>query len=127
MLTLGQARKAYPYNLCTPSGTAMRLLRPLLFILTGLSCYLGQAQEPPKKPMLPAPDPAIRIWTAPGDSVPRLTFDRMPILKPDLAKLAKMPVLKIDSLSRFPMPQYRFPKPGPNGLEKGGRFPRPRQ
>ncbi len=50
--------------------------------------------------------------------------DPMPVMVPDMSRLAKMPMMKMDSLPLSPMPVYRPPSQVPQKLDKGaeGKF-----
>lgn len=92
----------------------MHPIRPLFFCLfvwlvPGSGILLGQQQDNAR----PAPGTEPQFGIAPGDTmrVARSNIDQMPVLKPNLSKMAKMPVAKVDSLSRFPMPNPQLPRP----------------
>jgi hypothetical protein len=98
----------------------MHTIRPLfLCLLGGLLAHPGSVRGQQRDHLAPAPFPHPNPVTRPLDSaaLARTNIDRMPILKPDLSKLAKMPTLKIDSLARFPMPRYQYPGPQPYQFE----------
>ena len=97
----------------------IRTIRPLFLCLLGWVLVhpgrvLGQQREHP------APSPPPHFRTLPPDSaaLARSNVDRMPILKPDLSELAKMPSRRVDSLHHFPMPQLQYPGSGPFRFEK---------
>ncbi|MBD0259863.1 MAG: hypothetical protein ICV83_29440, partial [Cytophagales bacterium] len=76
---------------------------------------LGQQRDQ----LAPAPFPHPHLRTVPldPDALARANLDRMPILKPDLSKLAKMPTLITDSLAQFPMPRLEYPRSPPYRFE----------
>jgi hypothetical protein len=99
----------------------MHTIRPLfLCLLGGLLAHPGSVLGQQRDHLAPAPFPPPNLRTAPFDSaaLARTNIDRMPILKPDLSKLAKMPTLRIDSLSRFPMPRLEYPRSQPYRFEQ---------
>jgi hypothetical protein len=51
----------------------------------------------------------------------------MPVLKPDLSKMAKMPTMKVDSLPRFPMPNPHFRRSDPYTPGKKDDMQKPNQ
>lgn len=99
--------------------TDMQPLRPLFLCLLGGLLFnpgsvLGQDHPAPA----PLPKPNFRAAPLDSAALARSPIDRMPILKPDLSQLAKMPTLKTDSLARFPMPQLQFPQSRPYLFEQ---------
>ncbi len=99
----------------------MHTIRPLFlcllgWLLTNPGSVLGQQRDQ----LAPAPFPQPNLRVVPFDSaaLARGNIDRMPILKPDLSKLAKMPTLKIDTLAQFPMPRLQYPRSHPYLFEQ---------
>jgi hypothetical protein len=86
-----------------------------LCLLAGLLANPGNVLGQERDHLTPAPFPLPNLRTFPLDSAALAWThtDRMPILKPDLSQLVKMPTLKIDSLAQFPMPQLQTPQPQP--------------
>jgi hypothetical protein len=102
----------------------MHTMKPLFlcllaWVLAHPGSVLGQQRDHP----VPVPSPQLHLRTLRPDSaaLARSNLDRMPILKPDLSKLAKMPNMRVDSLHHFPMPTLLDPRPGPSLFEK--RYP----
>jgi hypothetical protein len=98
----------------------MHTIRPLfLCLLGGLLAHPGSVPGQQRDHLAPAPFPQPNLRVVPLDSaaLARTNIDRMPILKPDLSKLAKMPTLKIDSLAQFPMPRLEHPRFQPYRFE----------
>jgi hypothetical protein len=98
----------------------MHTIRPLfLCLLGGLLANPGSVLGQQRDHLAPAPFPQPHLRAVPLDSaaLARINIDRMPILKPDLSKLAKMPTLKIDSLAQFPMPRLESPRSQPHHFE----------
>ncbi len=99
----------------------MHMIRPLfLCLLGGLLAHPGRVLGQQRDQLGPAPFPLPNVRPVPLDSaaLARTNIDRMPILKPDLSKLAKMPTLKIDSLDQFPMPRLEYPRSQPYRFEQ---------
>ena len=104
----------------------MQMIRPtflslLGWLLTNPASLMGQQRDH----LAPAPFPPSNFRIMPFDSaaLAQTNIDRMPIAKPDLSRLAKMPTLKIDSLAQFPMPRLQFPRPYPIEPRKDAKKP----
>jgi hypothetical protein len=95
----------------------LRLLSLCLLggVLSNPGHVLGQGRD--HRVPAPFPQPNFRAFPLDSAALARTNIDRMPIFKPDLSQLANMPVLKIDSLDRFPMPQLKTPHPRPYVFE----------
>ncbi len=101
--------------------TDMHTIRPLfLCLLGGLLAHPGSVPGQQRDPLAPAPfpHPNPRIGFLDSAALAPVNIDRMPILKPDLSKLAKMPTLRIDSLAQFPMPRLEYPRSQPYLFEQ---------
>jgi hypothetical protein len=99
----------------------MHMIRPIfLCLLGGLLANPGSVLGQGREHLAPAPFPQPNLRAMPLDSaaLARTNIDQMPILKPDLSQLVKMPIMKIDSLAQFPMPRLQHPQPGPYLFEK---------
>jgi hypothetical protein len=97
----------------------MQTLRPIfLCLLGGLLANPGSVLGQDHLAPAPFPQPHLRAFPLDSSAVSRANIDRMPILKPDLSQLVKMPTMKIDSLAQFPMPGLQHPQPGPYLFEK---------
>ncbi len=108
----------------------MHTIKPLFFclfvwLIPGSGNLLGQQQDDSN----PAPRMELHSGPMPGDTmgVARSSIDQMHVLKPDLSKMAKMPIMKVDSLPRFPMPNPHFPRSKPYTPGKKDNMQKPNQ
>jgi|GEM_PF-3276007 len=102
----------------------MHTIQPIFLCLLGwVLAHSGSVLGQQRAPLTPAPSPPPHFWALPLDSaaLARSNVDRMPILKPDLSKLAPMPNMRVDSLHHFPMPRLQHPPSG--SLRFEGRDP----
>ncbi len=108
----------------------MHAIRPLFFclfvwLIPGSGNLLGQQQEDTH--LAPQTEPLFQPRAGDTARVTQSNIDHMPVLKPDLSKMAKMPTMKVDSLPRFPMPNPHFRRSDPYTPGKKDDMQKPNQ